>query len=336
MDPCSDVEVLTDWRERERLRRRLAAGEHAIITQVECRWLPYRHGARSTAALGPRRTVTGMVVGPLFAAVAAAQADGVISQQHAQVIVSAVQKLPATVRHDLHATVEQILLDVAREQHPRFLEQHASELGAYLDPDALGREHAYRDKHRDLRRTRRPDGSAHLSGDLTPDCAEHFHTHLDALSRPRAPTPATTRGSGDDAGRTSHADPGDADPDRAARGRDARTAGQRRHDALLDILTMVERAEQLPNAGGISTTILLTMDADTYTTSTSSTTTGTPTPPGMARTGHRYLVPAHLAKRWAGGDTRIMAVLLSTTKAITAYSSTQRIFTEQQRLALIA
>ncbi len=125
---------------------------------------------------------------------------------------------------------------------------------------------------------------------------------------------------------------------------------------------MVERAEQLPNAGGISTTILLTMDADTYTTTSStssanagfgssgvtrdtapfpsphdpSPTTGTATRPGVARTGHRYLVPAHLAKRWAGGDTRIIAVLFSKTKGITAYSSTQRIFTEQQRVALIA
>ncbi len=104
MDPCSDEEVLADWRERERLRCRLAAGEHAIITQVECRSLPYRHGARSAAvfasqllrispgeaharvraaaALGPRRTVTGLVVAPLFAAVAAAHGTLLCGHHH--------------------------------------------------------------------------------------------------------------------------------------------------------------------------------------------------------------------------------------------------------------
>ncbi len=146
---------------------------------------------------------------------------------------------------------------------------------------------------------------------------------------------------------------------------------------------MVERAEQLPNAGGITTTIVITMDADTHAAGgefgtgntgfgiwgssapradcTRSTTAdtfpantfpsatfpsatfpsdpGTNTGPpcsGLARTGHGYLIPATLAKRWAGGEARIMAVLLSKTQGITAYSSSHRICTEQQRLALIA
>jgi hypothetical protein len=58
--------------------------------------------------------------------------------------------------------------------------------------------------------------------------------------------------------------------------------------------------------------------------------------PGSARTGHGYAIPAHLAKQWAGADARLIAVLLSRTKAVTAYSTSHRIVTEQQRLALIA
>jgi hypothetical protein len=57
---------------------------------------------------------------------------------------------------------------------------------------------------------------------------------------------------------------------------------------------------------------------------------------GPAITGHGYSVPADVAKRWAGGDARLVLALLSKTKAVTAYSSTQRIFTEGQRLAMIA
>jgi hypothetical protein len=58
--------------------------------------------------------------------------------------------------------------------------------------------------------------------------------------------------------------------------------------------------------------------------------------PGAARTGHGYTIPADLAKQWAGPEARTIAVLLSKTRQISAYSTTHRIFTEQQRLTLIA
>ncbi len=75
----------------------------------------------------------------------------------------------------------------------------------------------------------------------------------------------------------------------------------------------------------MSATIVLTMSAEAYATGQ-----------GTATTGHGYSAPADVAKTWAGPEARIIAVLLSRTKAITAYSSTHRIVTEQQRLALIA
>src|SRR5664279_1614364 len=58
--------------------------------------------------------------------------------------------------------------------------------------------------------------------------------------------------------------------------------------------------------------------------------------PGTATTGHGYSVPAHVAARWAGEHARIILILLSKTKRIEAYSSIHRIFTEQQRLAMMA
>jgi hypothetical protein len=105
--------------------------------------------------------------------------------------------------------------------------------------------------------------------------------------------------------------------------RDPRTPGQRRHDALLDWLQLVERARLLPDTAGTTTTLVLTMDAAALTSGT-----------GTARTGHGHPVPADVARQWAGRDARVIAVLLDKAKAITAYSSTHRLFTEQQRLAL--
>ena len=57
---------------------------------------------------------------------------------------------------------------------------------------------------------------------------------------------------------------------------------------------------------------------------------------GTATTGHGYTLSAQTAKRWAGHDTRLILTLLDKTKAVTAYSSVHRIFTEPQRLAIIA
>jgi hypothetical protein len=57
---------------------------------------------------------------------------------------------------------------------------------------------------------------------------------------------------------------------------------------------------------------------------------------GLAVTGHGSLIQASEAFRWAAGDLRLLAVVIDKVKGITAYSSTQRLFTEQQRLAMDA
>ena len=94
-------------------------------------------------------------------------------------------------------------------------------------------------------------------------------------------------------------------------------------------MKLVMQAGLLPHAGGITSTILLHMDADTYATGE-----------GVVTTGHGYAIPAELAQQWVntGGANaaRIIAVLLSNTNRIEAYSTSHRIFTEQQRLAMIA
>ena len=61
---------------------------------------------------------------------------------------------------------------------------------------------------------------------------------------------------------------------------DPRSAGQRRHDALLELVKTATRTGQLPNAGGMSATIVLSMDAEAYATGI-----------GTATTSHGYAVP---------------------------------------------
>jgi len=153
-----------------------------------------------------------------------------------------------------------------------------------------------RERQRGLTVQARADGSAKLSGQLTAECTELLLTHLDAFARPK---PAVD---------------GVQDP---------RSAAQRRHDALLDALKLNLRARLLPRVAGVTATLVMTMTAQEFATRR-----------GLARTGHGALIPVPEAIRMAAAEYRLLNVVLDKTKGITAYSSTQRLHTEQQRPAL--
>ncbi len=100
----------------ETVKRRLVPVDHAVVNQVQARSIAFANGCRTTAvfvsnllrigrgeatarvraaeALGSRRTITGQAVEPRFPLVAAAQAEGVLSERHAAVIVRRVDALP--------------------------------------------------------------------------------------------------------------------------------------------------------------------------------------------------------------------------------------------------
>jgi hypothetical protein len=315
-----DDEVVEFWQAVEVQTRRLAALDHRLIVAVEQRGLPGSRACANTAALlrqvltvapaqakgrvsaagvlGPRQFPGGPVLPPEFPDTAAALTQGAISARHAAVITRTVAKLPVDVRDELGDWVETHLLEHARVVDPVLLARHAQDLANALDQDGQYRELGYRDRTRDARFTRRPDGSGQLAVDFTAEAAEAYAVFFDALA---APQPAAE---------------GEQDP---------RTPGQRRHDALLELVTMAMRTGQLPHAGGMTATIVVTMDAEAFATGI-----------GTALTGHGYTIPADVAKRWAGDDARIIAALLDRTGRIEAYSSTQRCFSEQQRLVLSA
>jgi hypothetical protein len=129
----------------------------------------------------------------------------------------------------------------------------------------------------------------------TAEFGEHLFTVLDTLARPKP---------------------------EAGGMKDQRSYPQRCHDAILDLMLLGERSQQLPESGGITTSIILTFNADDYANGT-----------GVARTGHGVTVATEEAKKWAG-DARIIGVVLNKLGAITGYSTNQRLFTENQRLAM--
>ena len=150
----------------------------------------------------------------------------------------------------------------------RLLARH---LGDVLDPDGVLRDAKYRDRQRGLNIRQRPDGSVTGSFEGTAEFGEALLSLLDKTAAPKPEADGT---------------------------KDPRTPAQRRHDGLLDAMSMLLRSGQLGDCNGVSTTILVMMSEEQARTGD-----------GMARTGHGALIPVpHVLANI--GDARIFPVIL--------------------------
>lgn len=84
------------------------------------------------------------------------------------------------------------------------------------------------------------------------------------------------------------------------------------------------RSGALPRTAGVTTTILLTMTAETAQTGD-----------GLVTTGHGATMSTAQAATLAG-DARVIPVVFDRVRRVTHYGGTHRLFTEGQRLAMIA
>ncbi|WP_375487473.1 DUF222 domain-containing protein, partial [uncultured Jatrophihabitans sp.] len=281
---CTDDEVVAAVRSAEAFRRRLEPVDHALILEVEARGVPARAMARATGywlrqtltidiseanarvraahAAGSRRSLLGEPMPARYPAVAAAQAAGELAARQARVITSTLDKLPVEVCEHIPAA-EARLVGFARTFEAATLQQLATREAEWLDPDAGFRDVERRRRDRDLRLHVRPDGSCVGSFQGTAELGEFLQVTFDSLAKPQPEANGI---------------------------KDPRTAGQRRHDALLDALKITVGSGKLPTAGGVLATVVLTIDADTYLTGE-----------GFALTGHGAQVPVKEALGWAGG-----------------------------------
>ncbi|MGN6607495.1 MAG: DUF222 domain-containing protein [Jatrophihabitans sp.] len=321
LDPDDDDAVLAAIIETERVRRRLAALDARLITHLERRGVAHAKGHRSTATLlvsalrvsgaeatsrvrlagevSPRLSLLGEVLPPHFPEVAAAQESGVISSDHARIVTSTINQLPGHVSADEVEGIEDALLTLARLRGPEIVGKDARRALVLAEVEAAPPEaDERRRERRGLTLHPRPDGSARLSGELTAELAETLQTILDPLAAPKPMADGV---------------------------RDPRTAAQRHHDGLLDALQRLLRCGDVPDSGGVTTTVTIIIDHDAWISGC-----------GMATTGHGGIIPASEAIRWAGGDARVVLVALEKMGAVTALSGEQRLFTPQQRRAMTA
>ena len=306
-------------RQFEQQKRRLPAIDHALVAEVGHRKVAFElcqpndaavlrqllrisgreaHArVRAAADLGPRCTLVGERLEPLFATVAAAQADGRISAAHARVITDAVDELPGAVAVKHEADVIAILLEHAHTLDPDRLHGFAKRLVEALDPDGTLAEYADLERRRELSLTRNRDGSYQLSGRLTPLAGAIWTPILDSLS---APVPAVDGA------------------------RDPRQPAQRRADGFEEAGQLLLRSEQLPHAGGVAVTLLITTTEEQLRTGE-----------GLATTGSGDLIPLDRVIDLIG-DTQTMTICLDSHGGVLDHGQAKRIVPAEMRLAIFA
>jgi len=311
-------ELLDLLRGLETQRRRLPVVDHHLVAELDERGIAGELCARDTRTLlrdvlrlspreakqrvraavdlGPRRTVTGELLGPLFPEVAAAQAAGTISSDHARVVIGAVEKLPAPIEAEHGPAVEARLVTEASRFDPETLAKLARRIGDLLDPDGTLAGDAEHDRRRTAALVANRDGSGELHAHLTPVALAQWQAVLDPLAAPR---------------------PSDAD------GPDTRTPGQRMHDALADAAQRVLASGTLPVTGGTPATVLVTMTLDQLETRT-----------GLVTTSRGGALSVTDALRIAG-EAAVVPVVIDR-DGVLGYGRARRIATAAQRDALAA
>jgi len=320
LSTLADEELLEVVRVTERARRQLEALDATLIAELEARNLPGRLVLRGPAQLlsgllnlsptesstrvrharelARRSTLTGDWLPPLLPATAAARAEGAITAKHAEVIIRTITRLraaqlPVPDQDDAEA----FLVEQARIFNATTLAGIARRLLDTLDPDGRLAEERSQQRRRFLSCVPIGDGMHRLTADLDPETAALAMSVLHSLA---APKPSA---SGD---------------------RDERTAGQRLHDAFRSVLKLALRAGELPAAGGVPATVLITMTADQFETGT-----------GLANTSYGQKLSVAQALRLA--DQAAIAWIVHNSKGgVLNYGATRRVASDKQTLALIA
>lgn len=216
-----------------------------------------RQRVDAAALCGPRWSLTGERLEPLLPLVAAGQADGVLSAEHARVIASTIERLPASVAPADATAAEEHLVQAAGHLRPGEVGLVGQRILAHLDPDGVLQSDAEHFRRRSFSVTPESDGSYRASGRLTPACGALLLTWLSPQAAPRPATPQMSDGF------VSNAD----DRNQSAAGvssqpvQDPRSYGQRMHDALADLAGLAVRRTEVVESGAPAQ-VIITMTAE--------------------------------------------------------------------------
>ena len=254
----------------ETVARMIPSVQHTLIAQIQQQWVYRELGngnltwvlsdalhitpgdARTRThladELGPRQTITGEPLDPIYTETAAGQKAGQIGEHHIKVIREFFKNLPHTIDIDTREQAEAALATLARTLRPDELRAAANRMLAHLNPDGS------LDDEKDRARRRSFDLGKQGSDKMTKGslCADpELRAYLEAvfakwakpgMCNPDDDTPTV-----------------DGDPSDDAAKRDTRSTGQRQHDALKAMSRAMLASGQLGQHRGLPVTVVVTM-----------------------------------------------------------------------------
>ncbi|MGW3784410.1 DUF222 domain-containing protein [Micromonospora chokoriensis] len=233
-----------------RLEQRLAAVKLGLVRELDGRgtataqgascmavWLRDRLRLRVGAARRLVELAAGLDAAP--AAVRDALAHGAVDVDQVRVIADTVETVHTAAGPEAADKAVGVLVDWAaqfdatqlRRLGTRILDHVAPEIADAAAEAALRAEESRAARDRHLTLSQQTDGRLRLTGILDVEAAALLRAAIDPLSAPTAPD-------------------------------DTRTAGQRRHDALADVLRLALRTGELPEHGGDPTQVVVTTSYD--------------------------------------------------------------------------
>jgi hypothetical protein len=265
------VDLLDTVTALERLRSTVDAVLLGVLAEIDATGAARAEGWSSTqdfyTAVSGTRAGTGRAVLALAKAVSTdraatgtALADASISRTQAQVITTAIDRLP--VNPALRDAAEQVLLDDARTRDATELTRTADHVLERLDPDgverrdeqALQREERSAHLGRYLSVAEDGIGGVHLRGRGTVEDASLIRQVLTSLAAPETTEAGACGGNSTD--RVGACGITDCGHD----GRDPRDHGTRMWDALVDACRKLTHTDVLPESHGTRPQIAVTID----------------------------------------------------------------------------
>jgi hypothetical protein len=263
---CDELLAAAD--DLEILDRQLPTQRHRILTQLQAQATPRELGAKSwpdvlmirwrlssaeayrrladAAVLGPRQAFSGEPLAPVLAATAAAQALGLITREHVEVIGKGVARLPRLLDPAARAQIEVEWVRHAVGTGPKELADTVARKLFLLDQDGPLPDDIERARRRCVNKgPQQPDGNTRLTAELTPAAWAIWEALFAKFAAPGMCNPA------DEVSTTS------GTPTQEQIDADTRSMAQRRHDAMAFIgRTALDKAE-LGQHNGLPTAIIV-------------------------------------------------------------------------------
>ena len=298
----SPSELLEALHEVETAQRRVPVMQHAALNRLAAETSPHDFGDTTlvkalayrsristaeasrrftrAANLGPRRSFTGEPLPPLLEHTAAAQAQGLIGDEHIKVIQSFFKKLPAHVDFATRKQVERELAELATQYGPEELSSLAEYTLSVLNPDGDYSDAESKRKQGLLIGKQQADGTSYVRGYISAELralAEPLLAKFSAygMCNPDDEVPTIPDLEDSDEGPADTKDqltfdepepddepaPDAPEPDPfdepAPTYRDYRSQPQRNHDAVLTLFRMLLCSGTLGKLNGLPVTVIV-------------------------------------------------------------------------------